>query len=175
MQAFRNSRIHPTGQRPVMRSLPHMLRPPLPEQPLLIRPPLPARREQMSVTEMRIYQILRLMFVLIPLVAGTDKFFYAITDWDRFVPTVLTSMHIEAHSIMVAAGLIEIGVALLIAVKPRVGALVMIAMLGGTMLDLLAIPRQLHIILLDCCLCVSSLCLFLLACKAEMLRRMDEM
>jgi hypothetical protein len=152
-----------------------MLRPPLPEQPLLVRPPLPVRREQMSVTELRIYQILRLMFVLIPLVSGIDKFFYAITDWDRFVPTLLTSMHIEAHPIMVTAGLIEIAVALFIAVKPRVGALLMMAMFGGIMLDLIAIPRQLHIILLDCCLCVSSLCLFLLASKDEMLRRMDDM
>jgi hypothetical protein len=142
-------------------------------QPRLVRPPLPVRREQMSVTERRIYQILHLMFFLIPLVAGADKFFYAITDWDRYVPTLLTSMHIEAHPIMVAAGVIEIAVALLIAVKPRVGALVMIGLLGGIMLDLIAIPRQLHIILLDCCLCVSSLCLFLLASKDEMLRQMD--
>jgi hypothetical protein len=150
-----------------------MLRPPLPEQPLLVRPPLPVRREQMSITELRIYQILRLMFVLIPLVAGVDKFYYAITDWDRYVPTLLTSMHIEAHPIMVFAGLIEIAVALLVAFKPRVGALAMIGMLGGIMLDLLAIPRQLHIILLNCCLCVSSLCLFLLASKQEMLQRMN--
>jgi hypothetical protein len=173
MPILRNYRMQSVIQPPTRRSLPHVLRPPLTKQPLLVRPPLPVRREQMTVTELRIYQMLRLMFVLIPLVAGADKFFYSITDWDRYVPTLLTSMHIDAHTLMIFAGSIEIVVALLIAIKPRIGALAMIGMLAGIMLDLLAIPRQLHIILLDCCLCVSSLCLFLLASKHEMLRRMD--
>jgi len=153
------------------RSLPQMIRRPLPVAPLTVRPPLPVRYPEMSVTEMRIYQMLSLLFVLIPLVAGVDKFFYSITDWDRYVPTLLTSIHIAPHPVMMAVGVLEIAIACLVAINPRIGSLAMLLMLGGIILDLLALPRQLHVVLLDCCLCVSALCLFLLASKQQMLRR----
>ncbi len=174
MQTLRPGRIQTVTQPATRRSLPLMLRPPMPvDSPIILRPPLPVRKEQMTVTEVRVYQMLRIMFVLIPLVAGSDKFFYSITDWDRYIPSLLTSIHIPAHPVMIAAGIFEIGIAILVAVKPRVGAIAILVMLGGIILDLLAIPRQLHIILLDLCLCVFSLCLFLLASKQEMLRRMN--
>ncbi len=167
MQTFRNSRMQTSNR--VGESNSYGTR-----QPTVFQPIAPYKLEQFSITELRIYQLLRAMYVLVPLVAGVDKFFYSITDWDRYVPTAITSMHIPSHEIMVAVGVVEVIIACIVAINPRVGALAVMVMLSGIIADLFALPRQLPIALLDACLCVGALCLFLLASRKAMLHHLHK-
>ncbi len=126
----------------------------------------------MTITELRIAYILSCLFVLIPLIAGIDKFFHVITDWDQYVsPVVIDLTHIPAHTIMLLAGPVEILVGLTVAFNARIGSLALIAMLLGIVADLLTMPKQLHLVSLDLSLAICACCLYMLSDKAKDLER----
>ena len=107
-------------------------------------------------------RIMQCVFVLVPFVAALDKFFNLMTYWERYVsPLVLQVLPFPAHQIMVASGPVEMLIGILVAVKPRLGALALAAMLFGIMLNLLTMPDQLHIAFLDLSLAVLALSFFL--------------
>ncbi len=71
------------------------------------------------------YQILRTGFTVAPIVAGLDKFFHLLVNWDQYLPGFvnnLTGGH--GHELMLAVGVIEIAAGLGVAFKPRLFAYV---------------------------------------------------
>src|SRR5258705_7007775 len=55
------------------------------------------------------YQILRLGFTVAPILAGLDKFFNLLVNWEQYLPSFvnrLTGGH--GHELMIAVGIIEI-------------------------------------------------------------------
>jgi hypothetical protein len=88
------------------------------------------------------YQILHLGFVAAPLIAGTDKFFHLLADWDKYVPPVAQRIlggTWGTHAFMYVVGLIEVAAALLVAFRPRIGAYVvaawLVAIIGALVLN----------------------------------------
>lgn len=78
-----------------------------------------------------IYIPLRLIYGLVPIVAGLDKFFNLLTDWERYVPPSLAQLlPISTTTFMQVVGIIEIaaGLAVLTAFT-RLGAYVVMAWL----------------------------------------------
>jgi len=78
-----------------------------------------------------IYVPLRLVYGLTPLIAGLDKFLNLLTDWDKYLPSVLVqSLPVSASSFMHMVGIIEIiaGLAVLTSFT-RLGAYVVMAWL----------------------------------------------
>ena len=55
------------------------------------------------------YQILRFGFIVAPIVAGLDKFFHLLVDWDKYLPPVVNN-HVggHGHQLMLAVDVIEI-------------------------------------------------------------------
>src|SRR5438094_7316814 len=83
------------------------------------------------------YQILHLAFTVAPIVAGADKFFHFLVDWDQYVsPLIPQTLHIAPHTFMLGVGVIEIIAGLLVAFMPMVGAWVVGAWLCGIILNL---------------------------------------
>jgi uncharacterized membrane protein YphA (DoxX/SURF4 family) len=78
-----------------------------------------------------IYFPLRLVFVLVPLLAGADKFFNLLTDWHKYLPgSVESLLPISPAVFMVLIGVIEIAAGLAVLTKfPRLGAYVVTAWL----------------------------------------------
>jgi hypothetical protein len=71
------------------------------------------------------YQILHLAFVVAPVVAGLDKFFHILVNWDMYLaPSIARLSPVGSHELMLAIGVIEIVAGLLVAIKPRIGAYV---------------------------------------------------
>src|SRR5947208_3520679 len=70
------------------------------------------------------YQILHVAFVVAPLVAGLDKFFHLLTNWDMYLAPTIANLTGGGHTFMLLVGAIEIVAALLVAFKPRIGAYV---------------------------------------------------
>ena len=76
------------------------------------------------------YQILRAGFTVAAILAGLDKFFHLLVNWDQYLPAFvnnLTGGH--GHELMLAVGVIEIVAGLGVALKPRVFAYVVSAWL----------------------------------------------
>lgn len=106
------------------------------------------------------YQILRVAFTVAPLVAGTDKFFHLLTNWDQYLSPLVTRMvGGNGHTFMLVVGGIEIVAALLVAFKPRIGGYVVAAWLWGIILNLLLIPGYFDIAFRDFGLSLGALAL----------------
>jgi hypothetical protein len=78
-----------------------------------------------------IYVPLRLIYGLVPVVAGLDKFLNLLTDWDRYLPPSLAQMlPVGGVTLMHAVGIIEIAAGLaVLTLFTRLGAYVVMAWL----------------------------------------------
>src|SRR5689334_8349975 len=85
-----------------------------------------------------IYVPLRLVYGLVPSVAGLDKFFDLLTRWDRYLPPAL-ALPVDGATFMLAAGVIEIvaGLAVLTGFT-RLGGYVIMAWLALIAANLIA-------------------------------------
>src|SRR6059058_5854256 len=87
------------------------------------------------------YQILHVAFTVAPIVAGLDKFFHFLVNWDVYLsPLASKTLGIPAHSFMLGVGVIEVIAGLLVAAAPRIGGYVVALWLCGIILNLLSIP-----------------------------------
>src|SRR5437762_11137691 len=67
------------------------------------------------------YQILHLAFVVAPMIAGADKFFHFLVNWDQYLSPLVTRMlPISGHTFMLGVGVIEIVAGLLVAFMPAI-------------------------------------------------------
>ena len=106
------------------------------------------------------YQILRTGFTVAPIVAGLDKFFHLLVNWDQYLPAFvnnLTGGH--GHELMLAVGVIEIVAGLGVAFKPRLFAYVVSAWLLLIVANLLMIPGYFDVALRDFGLSLGALAL----------------
>ena len=110
------------------------------------------------------YQVLHIGFVVAPLVAGVDKFFHFLVNWDQYLsPLVTRTLPISGHTFMLGVGLVEIVAGLLVAFMPAVGGLVVGAWLCGIILNLLSIPGYYDVALRDLGLALGAFALARLA------------
>jgi hypothetical protein len=120
---------------------------------------------RLSVAETRspayqAYQILHVAFVVAPLVAGVDKFFHALVNWDMYAAPVFANIFGgNAHLLMQVAGVVEIIAAIGVLLKPKIFAYVVAAWLVGIIINLLMIPGYYDIALRDLGLCLCALAL----------------
>ena len=114
------------------------------------------------------YQILHLAFAVAPLIAGADKFFHFLVNWDQYLSPLVTRMlPISGHTFMLGVGLIEIVAGLLVAFIPAIGGLVVGAWLCGIILNLLTIPGYYDVALRDLGLALGAFALSRLATEFD--------
>jgi len=118
------------------------------------------------------YLLLRIGFVVAPLLFGLDKFFNVLVDWDKYLAPVINDIVPgNAHQAMLAVGAIEIVAALVVALRPRFGGYLVTAWLAGIIVNLLIIPGHYDIALRDFGLLLGALTLARLATAFEPARR----
>lgn len=106
------------------------------------------------------YQILHWAFTLAPIIAGIDKFFDALVNWDKYLaPWIPHLLHLAPHTLMMIVGAIEIVAGLIVAFKPRIGAYIVALWLVGIIINLLTIPGYFDIALRDFGLFLGALAL----------------
>jgi hypothetical protein len=116
----------------------------------------------------RAYLILHVGYAVLPIVAGPDKFFHYLVNWDGYLAPVVTRVvPVTAHNFMLAVGVIEIVAGLLVAVRPHIGAYVVALWLWGIIVNLLLIPGFYDIALRDFGLSLGALALAWLAREFE--------
>jgi hypothetical protein len=106
------------------------------------------------------YLILYAGFVVLPIVAGLDKFFDVLVNWDGYLaPIVTQTLNISAHNFMLIVGVIEIIAGLLVAIRPSIGAYVVMLWLWGIIVNLMLVPGFYDIALRDFGLSLGALAL----------------
>ena len=114
------------------------------------------------------YQILRLGFTAAPIIAGLDKFFHLLVNWDQYLPgTVNTLTGGHGHELMLGVGVIEIVAGLGVFFKPRIFAYVVAAWLLLIIVNLLMIPGYFDVALRDFGLSLGALALARLSAEYD--------
>ncbi len=106
------------------------------------------------------YLILRTGFTVAPIVAGLDKFFNLLVNWEQYLPAFINDLTGgRGHELMLAVGVIEILAGLGVAFKPRLFAYVVSAWLLLIVVNLLMIPGYFDVALRDFGLALGALAL----------------
>jgi len=117
------------------------------------------------------YQILHIGFVVAPVLAGLDKFTNILTNWSIYLaPVVSNSLPVSTNIFMRAVGVVEIAAGVIVAIKPKIGGLIVSAWLVAIIINLLLARGFYDIALRDLGLALGALSLALLSkeycCKA---------
>ena len=114
------------------------------------------------------YEVLHFAFSAAPIIAGLDKFFHLLVNWDQYLaPWVATLSPIAVHNLMLIIGVVEIIAGLIVAVKPKVGAWIVFAWLWAIIINLLTFPGFYDIALRDFGLSLGALALARLSTDFE--------
>lgn len=106
------------------------------------------------------FHMLRIGYALLPIAAGTDKFFDLLVNWDAYLaPQVTRVLPTSAHSFMSAVGVVEIAAGLAVALRPRIGAYVVAAWFAAIILNLLMLGGHHDLALRDFGLMIGALAL----------------
>ena len=82
--------------------------------------------------------ILKIVFIVVPIVAGLDKFTNILTDWTAYLsPGLVSMLPIPASACMMVVGVIEIAAGLIVLFKTRWGAYIVAAWVSIIALSLL--------------------------------------
>src|SRR5262245_3439250 len=102
---------------------------------------VPTHGTRVSAFDQPAYQafvILYVGFIALPIIAGGDKFFDLLTNWDTYLaPIVTQTLNIQAHTFMMIVGVVEIVAGLLVLVRPQIGAYIVGLWLVGIIVNLL--------------------------------------
>jgi len=114
------------------------------------------------------YQILHLGFTVAPILAGLDKFFNLLVNWEQYLPPFVNNMlGGHGHTMMLAVGVIEIVAGLGVFFKPKVFAYVVSAWLLLIIVNLLLIPGYFDVALRDFGLALAAFALARLSAKFD--------
>jgi uncharacterized membrane protein YphA (DoxX/SURF4 family) len=114
------------------------------------------------------YAVLRTAFVVAPVVFGLDKFTNLLVHWDQYLAPVLSqALPVTPHQAMYAVGVVEVVAGLIVALHPRLGALVVALWLGGIILNLLLLHGFYDVALRDFGLMMAAIALQRLATRFD--------
>lgn len=119
-----------------------------------------AAKVRASSPSRQAYQILHLGFTVAPILAGLDKFFNLLVNWEQYLPPFVNNMtggHV--HELMLAVGVIEVVAGLGVWFKPKIFAYVVSAWLLLIVINLLMIPGYFDVALRDFGLSLGALAL----------------
>ncbi|GAB0157894.1 DoxX family membrane protein [Chryseobacterium sp. Alg-005] len=87
----------------------------------------------------KVFNILKFTFVVVPVVAGLDKFTNILCEWEKYInPALLDILPFSAAAFMMIVGIIEIIAGVLVLINPKIGGLVVSVWLVLIALTLLA-------------------------------------
>ena len=106
------------------------------------------------------YQLLHIAFTVAPFVAGVDKFFHFLVNWDMYVALIVPkTLGITSHTFMLVIGVVEILASFLVAIAPRIGGFVVGVWLCGIIVNLLIVGSYFDIALRDLGLALGAFAL----------------
>jgi uncharacterized membrane protein YphA (DoxX/SURF4 family) len=112
----------------------------------------------------RVVIILRWTYGLVPIVAGIDKFFHFLTDWNKYLAPVVTDLiPLSPTSFMNIVGAVEIFAGILVLARPRLGSLVVGLWLIGIAINLVLTGQYYDVAVRDTVMAIGAFCLYILS------------
>jgi hypothetical protein len=112
------------------------------------------------------FTLLKTAFILVPIIAGLDKFFNLLTNWAIYLsPMVLKIINFRGHGFMMIVGIIEIIAGIGVIFKPKLFSQIIAIWLALIILNLLIKGMFYDIALRDFGLFLSAIALSKLSPK----------
>jgi uncharacterized membrane protein YphA (DoxX/SURF4 family) len=106
------------------------------------------------------FTLLRIGFTVAPILFGLDKFANVMVNWSQYLaPWINDIVPGSADQFMYAVGVVEIVAGLVVALRPRYGAYLVAAWLGGIIFNLLTLSGYYDVALRDFGLMLGALTL----------------
>ena len=103
------------------------------------------------------FNLLKYTFVIVPIVAGADKFANILTNWEQYInPTIGDILPFSGGTFMMIVGVIEIIAGIIVLIKPEVGGLIVAAWLTLIALTLLLGFNYLDVAVRDLVMAISA-------------------
>jgi hypothetical protein len=114
------------------------------------------------------FWLLRIGFAVAPIAFGADKFANVMVNWEKYLaPWIRDLSPLSATNTMHVVGGIEILAGIAVALRPRYGAYLVAAWLGGIVVNLLSYPGYYDVALRDFGLMLGALTLARLASRYD--------
>ncbi|AOY70530.1 hypothetical protein IG195_14465 [Arthrobacter sp. TES] len=117
-------------------------------------------------TSRQAFVLLRTIFTVAPILFGLDKFTNLLTDWTAYLaPAATTVIPVPAQTFMYGVGIIEVIAGIIVALRPRIGSVIVALWLLGIIVNLLVLGSFFDVALRDFGLLVGALALNRLASR----------
>ena len=106
----------------------------------------------------QILKVLKYTFVIVPIVAGADKFSNFLTNWEQYInPSMTHLLPFSAATFMMIVGVIEIVAGIIVLKKPQIGGYIVAVWLTVIALTLIAGFNYLDVAVRDLVMAISAL------------------
>ena len=103
------------------------------------------------------FRLLKFTFVIVPIVAGADKFTNLLTNWEQYLnPSIAGLLPFSASTFMMIVGTIEIIAGIIVLRKAEIGGYIVAAWLALIALTLLAGFNYVDVAVRDLVMAVSA-------------------
>lgn len=103
------------------------------------------------------FQLLKYTFVIVPIVAGLDKFTNLLTNWEQYLnPNLISALPFSAAVFMKIAGVIEIIAGFIVLKKTTLGGYIVAAWLTVIALTLLGSLSYLDVAVRDLVMAIAA-------------------
>jgi hypothetical protein len=110
------------------------------------------------------FVILYIGFIALPILAGLDKYFHILGNWDvSLAPAIADILPFSGHTFMLIVGAIEMAAGVLVFLWPRVGSVIVALWLLGIIVNLLILGGYYDVALRDLGLSLGGFALWRLA------------
>jgi hypothetical protein len=104
-----------------------------------------------------VYNVMKLTYGIVPIVAGLDKFTNLLTNWEQYLnPAIVQILPFTPHIFMMIVGVVEIIAGLIVLSKPAIGGYVVMAWLASIGLSLLAGKDYLDVAVRDFVMAIGA-------------------
>ncbi|ELM3644760.1 hypothetical protein LIT56_12100 [Flavobacterium psychrophilum] len=103
------------------------------------------------------FNLLKLTFGLVPIVAGLDKFTNLLTNWEQYInPSIGGMLPFSGHTFMMIVGVIEIAAGIIVLKKTEIGGYIVAAWLTLISLTLLGSFSYVDVAVRDLVMAISA-------------------
>ncbi len=103
------------------------------------------------------FNVLKLTFGIVPIVAGLDKFTNLLTNWEQYInPSIGGMLPFSGHTFMMVVGVIEIIAGIIVLKKTEIGGYIVAAWLTLIALTLLLSFSHVDVAVRDLVMAISA-------------------
>ena len=111
-----------------------------------------------------VFNMLKLTYGIVPIVAGADKFTNLLTHWENYLhPAIASKLPFPPDTFMMIVGVIEIIAGIIVLVKPAIGGYIVAAWLTLIALTLVVSGNYLDVAVRDLAMAIGAFSLARLA------------